>query len=92
MAGILYRYLMDYTMPLLFAGALCWLAAEQAIDRHLSEPLIPRVRGVFRSAMALTAAGSMVFAFLLFFGAEPYLYKNAPGLFNTVSQLVQFWL
>ena len=92
MAGILYRYLMDYTMPLLFAGALCWLAAEQSIDRHLAEPLVPRVQSVFRSAMVLTAAGSMAFAFLLFFGAEPYLYKNAPGLFNTVSHLVQFWL
>ncbi len=92
MAGILYRYLMDYTMPLLFAGALCWLAAEQAIHAHEAEPLIPRVRSTFRVAMVLTTAGSMAFAFLLLFGAEPYLYKSAPGLFNTVSHLVQFWL
>lgn len=92
MAGILYRYLMDYTMPLLFAGALCWLAGEQALGDHCGEALVPRVQNVFRVSMNLTAASNLVFAFLLFFAAEPYLYKNTPGLFNSVSRLVQFWL
>ena len=92
MAGILYRYLMDYTMPLLFAGVLCWLAGEQALGDHCGEALVPRVQNVFRVSMNLTAASNLVFAFLLFFAAEPYLYKNTPGLFNSVSRLVQFWL
>ncbi len=92
MAGILYRYLMDFTLPLLFAAALCWMAAGQALADHAGEALVPRVQRVFRVVMPLSAAAGMVFQFLLFFGAEPYLYLNAPGLFNTASRLVQFWL
>ena len=34
MAGILYRYLMDFALPLTFAAALCWLAAGQAVAEH----------------------------------------------------------
>ncbi len=92
MAGILYRYLMDFTLPLLFAAALCWLAAGQALAEHSDEALMPKVQRIYRIAMPLSAAAGMVFQFLLFFSAAPYIYRNSLGLFNTVSRLVQFWL
>ena len=92
MAGILYRYLMDFAMPLLFAAALCWLAAEESLAQQPPQPGIARLQNVLRGSMALATAAGLLFAVGLFFSAYPYLYKNVPTLFDTASRLVQFWL
>ncbi|MCO7109523.1 hypothetical protein NIA69_10600 [Gemmiger formicilis] len=34
MAGVLYRYLMDYSPVLLLGAALCWFCAEGALSRR----------------------------------------------------------
>ena len=92
MAGILYRYLMDFALPLTFAAALCWLALEQVLDDHRAEPAALRLRCGFRVAMPVTVAAGMAFGFCVLFAAEPWLYSQSPALYQTVSRLVQFWL
>ena len=92
MAGILYRYLADFALPLLFAAALCWLALEQVLDDHRTEPAALRLTGLYRVAMPVTAAAGMVFCFCLLFAAEPWLRSQSPALYQTVSRLIQFWL
>lgn len=92
MAGILYRYLMDFALPLTFAAALCWLALEHALDDHRTEFAAKRFQRFFRTAMPVTVAAGMVFGFCLLFAAEPWLRSQSPALYQTVSRLVQFWL
>ena len=92
MAGILYRYLMDFALPLTFAAALCWLALEHALDDHCTEPAAKQLQRFFRAAMPVTVAAGMVFGFCLVFAAEPWLHSQSPALYQTVSRLVQFWL
>ena len=92
MAGILYRYLMDFALPLTFAAALCWLALEQVLEDHSAEPAACRLQRGFRTAMPLAAAAGMVYSFCVFFAAEPWLRSQSPALYQTVSRLIQFWL
>lgn len=92
MAGILYRYLMDFALPLTFAAALCWLALEQVLEDHCAEPAAGRLQRGFRTAMPLAAAAGMVYSFCVFFAAEPWLRSQSPALYQTVSRLIQFWL
>ena len=93
MAGILYRYLMDFALPLTFAAALCWLAAGQAVAEHAAHyPPLRRVQGALRAAMGLSVGAGLCYSFCVIFGAEPWLYGQNPALYQTVSRLVQFWV
>lgn len=93
MAGVLYRYLMDFAPALLLAAALCWLAAEDALRAHAGD-YAPLRRAVpwGRAVLALAVGGTAAYAFCVYFAAEPWLYGQSPALFQTVSRLVQFWL
>lgn len=93
MAGVLYRYLSDFSPVLLFAAALCWLAAEEGLRAHAAAfagmaKLQTALRGALAGAVALGAA----YGFCVFFAASPGLYGQNPALFQNVSRLVQFWL
>ena len=93
MAGILYRYLMDFALPLTFAAALCWLAADEALTRHAAlHPPLLRVQHALRAAMGLAVGAGVCFGFCVVFGAEPWLYSQNAALFQTASRLVQFWM
>ena len=92
MAGILYRYLMDFALPLTFAAALCWLALEQVLEDHCAEPAAGQLQSSFRVAMPLAVAAGMVYSFCVFFAAEPWLRSQSPALYQTASRLIQFWL
>lgn len=93
MAGVLYRYLMDFAPALLLAAALCWLTAEQALAVHASfyAPL-HKAAPWGRAALALTVAATAAYTFCVYFAAEPWLYSQSPALYQNVSRLVQFWL
>lgn len=94
MAGVLYRYLMDYSPVLLLGAALCWMLAETVLLRRagsgevLAAVLLPWVRTV----LALTVAWSLFYRFCTLFAMEPWLQGMNPSLYYTVSRLVQFWM
>ena len=90
MAGVLYRYLSDFLPVMLFAAALCWLLAEQALQNRTDA--FCRLQKPLRVAAVCTAAVGIVYNFCVFFAAEPYLYGQNPGLYQTMSRLVQFWM
>ena len=90
MAGILYRYQMDFALPLLFAGALCWLAAEEALSGHT--PALRPLQYTLRSCMGLAVGAGLVYGFCVVCAAEPWLYGQNPALYQNISRLVQFWL
>ena len=93
MAGILYRYQMDFALPLTFAAALCWLAAQEAAeDRAALAPPLRGLRSALRAGMGLAVGAGLVYGFLVIFAAEPWLYSQNPALFQNASRLVQFWL
>ena len=91
MAGVLYRYLMDFSLPLLFAAGLCWLQAEETLRTHRQDALCCLIKSV-RVAMALSVAAGAFYSFCVVFGAEPLLFGRSPALFQNVSHLIQFWL
>ena len=91
MAGVLYRYLMDFSLPLLFAAGLCWLQAEETLQSHRQDALCCLIRPV-RLTMTLSVAAGAIYSFCVVFGAEPLLFARSPALFQNVSHLIQFWL
>lgn len=94
MAGVLYRYLMDYSPVLLVGAALCWFCAEGALSRRAAvgdataAAALPALRVVMAAAVAYTA----VYRFCTLFAMEPWLQGLNPSLYYTVSRLVQFWM
>ena len=94
MAGVLYRYLMDYSPVLLVGAALCWFCAEGALSRRTAvgdataAAALPALRVVMAAAVAYTA----VYRFFTLFAMEPWLQGLNPSLYYTVSRLVQFWM
>lgn len=94
MAGVLYRYLMDYSPVLLLGAALCWLLAETALNRRAAggEVLAVALLPVWRIAMAAALAWSLFYRFCTLFAMEPWLQGMNPSLYYTVSRLVQFWM
>ena len=92
LSGILYRYLMDFALPLTFAAVLCWLALEQVLEDHRTEAVVKWLRNGFRIILPAAAAAGMVYGFFVFFAAEPWLRSQSPALYQTVSRLIQFWL
>ena len=94
MAGVLYRYLMDYSPVLLLGAALCWFCAEGALSRRaaLGEGTAAAALPVLRTVMAAAAAYTAVYRFCTLFAMEPYLQGMNPSLYYTVSRLVQFWM
>lgn len=94
MAGVLYRYLMDYSPVLLLGAALCWLLAETALARRAAggEVLAVALLPVWRIAMAAALAWSLFYRFCTLFAMEPWLQGMNPSLYYTVSRLVQFWM
>lgn len=94
MAGVLYRYLMDYSPVLLVGAALCWFCAEGALSRRTAvgdataAAALPALRVVMAAAVAYTA----VYRFCTLFAMEPWLQGLNPSLYYTVSRLVQFWM
>ena len=94
MAGVLYRYLMDYSPVLLVGAALCWFCAEGALSRRAAvgdataAAALPALRVVMAAAVAYTA----VYRFCTLFAMEPWLQGLNPSLHYTVSRLVQFWM
>lgn len=94
MAGVLYRYLMDYSPVLLLGAAFCWLLADGALTRRAArgEALAATLLPVLRITMAGALAWSAVYRFLTLFAMEPWLQGMNPSLYYTVSRLVQFWM
>ena len=94
MAGVLYRYLMDYSPVLLLGAALCWFCAEGALSRRaaLGEGTAAAARPALRTVMAAAVAYTAVYRFCTLFAMEPYLQGMNPSLYYTVSRLVQFWM
>ena len=50
MAGVLYRYLMDYSPVLLVGAALCWFCAEGALSRRTAVGMPPPLPHCLRCA------------------------------------------
>ena len=94
MAGVLYRYLMDYSPVLLLGAALCWFCAEGALSRRaaLGEGTAAAALPALRTVMAAAVAYTAVYRFCTLFAMEPYLQGMNPSLYYTVSRLVQFWM
>lgn len=94
MAGVLYRYLMDYSPVLLLGAALCWMLAETVLLRRAAagEALAVMQLPWLRSALAMTVTWSLFYRFCTLFAMEPWLQGMNPSLYYTVSRLVQFWM
>ena len=94
MAGVLYRYLMDYSPVLLLGAALCWFCAEGALSRRaaLGEGTAAAALPALHTVMAAAVAYTAVYRFCTLFAMEPYLQGMNPSLYHTVSRLVQFWM
>ena len=94
MAGVLYRYLMDYSPVLLLAAALCWFCAENALTRRTAsgDATAAAALPALRIAMAAAAACTAVYRFCTLFTMEPWLQGMNPSLYYNVSRLVQFWM
>ena len=92
MAGVLYRYQSDWLGPLLLAGTLAWLLAEQVLQDHAAQPGIAALQGLYRRALPLAVLAGAAYNFCVYFAAEPGLLGQNPSLYQTVSRLVQFWL
>lgn len=94
MAGVLYRYLMDYSPVLLLGAALCWMLAETVLARRaeVGETLALWQLPWLRTAMAAAVAWSLFYRFCTLFAMEPWLQGMNPSLYYTVSRLVQFWM
>lgn len=92
MAGVLYRYQSDWLGPLLLAGALVWLLAEQMLRDHAAQPGMDVLQRVYRRALPLMVLAEMLYNFCVYFSAEPGLIGQNPSLYQNVSRLLQFWL
>ena len=94
MAGVLYRYLMDYSPVLLLGAAICWLLADTTLARRAAggEALAVSLLPVLRIGMATALAWSVVYRFCTLFAMEPWLQGMNPSLYYTVNRLVQFWM
>lgn len=92
MAGMLYRYQSDWLGPLLLAGALAWLLAEQVLQDHTGQPGVASLQSLYRTALPLAVLAGAVYNFCVYFSAEPGLVGQNPALYQNVSRLVQFWL
>lgn len=92
MAGVLYRYQSDWLGPLLLAGALAWLLAEQVLKDHAGQPGMAVLQAALRRGLPLAVLAGAVYNFCVYFAAEPGLIGQNPALYQNVSRLVQFWL
>ena len=94
MAGVLYRYLMDYSPVLLIGAALCWFCAEGALARRhaLGDATAAAALPALRTAMAAAVAYTVVYRFCTLFAMEPWLQGMNLSLYYNVSRLVQFWM
>lgn len=92
MAGVIYRYQSDWLGPLLLAGALAWLLAEQMLRDHATQPGMDTLQRVYRRALPLAVLAGMAYNFCVYFSAEPGLIGQNPALYQNVSRLLQFWL
>ena len=92
MAGVLYRYQNDWLSPLLLAGALTWLLAEQVLQDHAGQPGMAALQTLCRRALPLAVLAGAAYNFCVYFTAEPGLIGQNPALYQNVSRLVQFWL
>ena len=92
MAGMLYRYQSDWLGPLLLAGALAWLLAEQVLQDHTGQPGVAALQSLYRTALPPAVLAGAVYNFCVYFSAEPGLIGQNPALYQNVSRLVQFWL
>ena len=94
MAGVLYRYLMDYSPVLLVGAALCWFCAEGALSRRtaVGDATAAAALSALRVVMAAAVAYTAVYRFCTLFAMEPWLQGMNPSLYYTVSRLVQFWM
>ena len=94
MAGVLYRYLMDYSPVLLLGAALCWFCAESALARRaaMGDATAAAALPAFRTVMAAAVAYTAVYRFCTLFAMEPGMQGMNPSLYYTVSRLVQFWM
>ena len=94
MAGVLYRYLMDYSPVLLLGAALCWLLAETGLARRAQsgEALAAALLPALRAGLAAALAWGVFYRFATLFAMEPWLRGMNPSLYYTVSRLVQFWM
>lgn len=92
MAGMLYRYQSDWLGPLLLAGAMAWLLAEQVLQDHTGQPGVAALQSLYRTALPLAVLAGAVYNFCVYFSAEPGLIGQNPALYQNASRLVQFWL
>ena len=94
MAGVLYRYLMDYSPVLLLGAVLCWLLLESVLARRAAagETLAVTLLPVLRVAMAAAVAWGAVYRLFTLFATQPWLQGLNPSLYFNVARLVQFWM
>lgn len=94
MAGVLCRYLMDYSPVLLLGAALCWFLAEGALARYAAagERVAAALLPALRVAMVLALVWAVFYRFCTLFAMEPWLRGMNPSLYYNVSRLVQFWM
>lgn len=92
MAGVLYRYQSDWLGPLLLAGALAWLLAEQVLQDHAGQLGMRVLQTFYCRALPLAVLAGAAYNFCVYFTAEPGLIGQNPSLYQNVSRLVQFWL
>ena len=94
MAGVLYRYLMDYS-PVLLLGARCagcWPRPAFPAVRKAARRWPPRCCRCLRAALAAALAWGVFYRFATLFAMEPWLRGMNPSLYYTASRLVQFWM
>lgn len=93
MAGVLYRYLMDFSPVLLLAAALCWWELEHMLQqRAAAQSTAAALLPALRVCMALAVAWSCWYRFCTLFAAEPWMQGLNAGLYLQTARAIQFWL
>lgn len=92
MAGILYRYLMDFSPVLLLCAGMAWLSFEDKLQEKETMGRYGEIGKAFRILLPVSVLAGMTISFLQVFTVEPYLNASNPALYQNVSRLIQFWM
>ncbi|MCM1100879.1 MAG: hypothetical protein NC079_01185 [Clostridium sp.] len=92
MAGILYRYMMDFSPVLLMCAGMAWLFLEDRLREKEEMGQYGEIRRVFRIVLPVLVLAGIVISFLQVFTVEPWLNTSNPALYQDVSRMIQFWM